>query len=278
MAQEEQRQTERLQLSIPIRVVGFSATTGEFTEDTYTVVVNGRGARIRLKQKVVADDEVRIINLANYSEADFRVVGPTSLPGADPAEWGVECTEGERNIWGIEFPPPLAPEVSAAVLECRACRTKVLWPLRLMQVEVLDSTGEVSGSCDQCRNTTYWTYAEVSHRPREFSESEPVMPTQEVRTTETGEKRERRADKRLAMKLPILIRCPSGQEEVSKTENVSKRGVAVSLAADLSVGDHIGIICPYTPEGEKIWQTGEVRRHEPCPTGGKRLNGIRYVR
>ena len=216
--------------------------------------------------------------MSNYSEADFRVVGLTSLPDAEPAEWGVECLERERNIWGIEFPPPLTPEEAAAILECRACRAKKLWPLTLMQVEVLDSAGQIPGFCEQCRNTTYWTYADTSRRPREFSASEPVLPTREERPKKPPEKSEKRVDKRLAMKLPILVRCEWGEEEVTKTEDLSKRGIAVNLAVNLNLGDRVEIICPYSEGGEKIWQTGEVRRRQAYPTCGKRLYGIRYVR
>jgi hypothetical protein len=260
-------------------VLGFSEAIGEFTEDTFTAVVNRGGARIRLKQKVIADDEVRIINLQNHSEADFRVVGPTNKPEADATEWGVECTESERNIWGIEFPPPLGPEESGALLECRACKRKELWALRLMQVEVLDSTGEITGYCDLCRNTTFWTYAEVSRRPREFSASGPVMPTRGAPPkVEEDEKKEKRTTKRLSMHMPILVLYQWGEEEVSRTENVSKRGVAVRLAANLPLGTQLDIICPYSPEEGRIWQKGEVRRRDAVPTAGKRSYGIRYVR
>ncbi len=276
MAQDEQRRTERVQLRIPIRVVGFSEATGEFTEDTHTFVVNRAGARIALRHAVVPDDEVRIINLENYSEADFRVVGAMSPPGAEVAEWGVECTESGRNIWGIEFPAPLPSEEAAALLECRACRNQGLWPITLMDVEVLGSTGMVTRSCDKCLKTTYWTYAEVTRRPREFTPSDPVAPP--VREVKVKEKAEKRTDKRLAMKLPILVRRQTGEEELSKTENLSKRGVAVGLAMELAPGEAVDIVCPYSRGGEKIWQKAEVRRRGALPVGGKHSYGIRYTR
>lgn len=277
MAQEEQRRTERIQLRIPIRVVAFSDVTGEFSEDTHTLVVNRTGARIALNQKVIADDVVRIINLENYREADFRIVGPLNVPDAQVAEWGVECVEMDRNIWGIDFPPPLASEAeAAALLECRACHNQGLWPVTLIEVEVLDSSGIITRSCEPCGKITYWTYADATRRPREFSPSDPLAPPKHE--VKVKEKVEKRADKRLAMKLPILVRNQKGEEEIARTENVSKRGVAVCLAIDIAAGETAEIVCPYTRGGEKIWQRAEVRQRGAVPFAGKRFYGFRYVR
>lgn len=278
MDQPEQRRTERLLLTIPIRVIGFDAETGEFSEDTHTLVVNRAGARIALTHRVVAEDTIRIINLENYNEADFRVVGPTRLAGTEVAEWGVECAEPGRNVWGIELPPPLAAEGSeaGALLECRVCHTQGLWPVTLMDVEVLDSTGIVQRLCDQCGKPTYWTYADVTRRPREFPPSELAAPA--PRVVKVKKATEKRTDKRLGMKLPILVRNQKGEEEKTKTENVSKGGFAVSLAMELTEGDVVTVVCPYTPGGQDIEQKAEVRRRAKFPFGGMRLYGFRYVR
>ncbi len=97
MDQLEQRRTERLTLSVPIRVIGTDPAGEPFTEDTYTLVLNQAGARIALQHRVTPEDSIRIINLENYNEADFRVVGATRLSGTEAAEWGVECAEAGRN-------------------------------------------------------------------------------------------------------------------------------------------------------------------------------------
>src|ERR1700730_14685471 len=122
MSQPERRDTERLRLTIPIRVLSLDTARGEFSEDTYTVLVNRTGARIGLKHQVLQGDTLRIINLENYAEADFRVVGPTQLAEGTATEWGIECLDLKRNIWGVEFSPPLPSGSSeaGALLQCRA--------------------------------------------------------------------------------------------------------------------------------------------------------------
>ena len=278
MSQSEQRESERLLVSIPIRVIGFDKVTGEFSEDTRTIVVSRAGARLALKHQVTPEDIIRIINLENYNEADFRVVGPTHGTGAELAEWGVECTEPGRNIWGIDLPSLLSAESrqAAALLECRACHKQGLWPLTLMEVEVLDSTGVIQRGCDQDKKPTYWTYADVSRRPRQFTASEPVAP--EPREDEARKKAEKRATKRLGMKLPILIRTKEGTEETAKTENISKHGFGVSLVLDLALGEIVNVICPYTPASQNIEQRAEVRQRPLMAFGGMRVYGFRYIR
>jgi PilZ domain-containing protein len=277
MDQPEQRRTERLLLAIPIRVMGTDLTGEAFTEDTKTLVINQAGARIALEHRLAADDSIRIVNLENYSEADFRIVGPTRLGESNAAEWGVECSEPGRNIWGIELPPPLSREGAdaGALLECRACESQGFWPVTLMEVEVLNTTGLINRACTKCKKITYWTYVDVGRRPRPFSPNEPVAPP--PRDAEVKKKQEKRREKRMAMKLPVLVREAGGEEETSKSENVSKGGLAVSLALDLKVGDQIQVICPYTGS-QDIPQKGEVRQRAKFDFGGKRMYGIRYVK
>ncbi len=278
MSQAEQRGTERLTLSIPIRVIGVDESGEQFSEDTSTTVLNRAGARVALKHRVLPDDIVRIINLETYSEADFRVVGPTQSPGGDGAiELGVECAEKGHDIWGITLPPPLAAsEEAGALLECRGCKQQAFWALTLMEIEVLDSTGQVLRQCSTCGKGTYWVYAETIRRPREFTSSDATAPP--PRGDVAMKNVEKRTDRRIAMKMPISVRVEGGETEISKTENVSKHGFAVSLGIELQVGDTVYVVCPYTPGGQDIEQKAEVRRRHPYIFGGQRLYGFRYVR
>jgi hypothetical protein len=273
----EMRRSERLSLSIPIRVIGIDLAGTQFSEDTRTSVISRGGARVPLSHAVKAGDTLRIINMENYSEADFRVAGPTSLASESP-EFGVECVQPGRNIWGIELPAAIDPEAAAAgaLLECRGCQQQALWVVSLMEAEVLDSTGQVARPCDRCSKITYWTYAETIRRPRVFSPSEPTAP--QPRLDEALKKVEKRGEKRLGMKMPIHIRRSQGEIEITKTENMSKHGFAASLRMELNVGDMVSIVCPYSAGSAEIEQKAEVRRRALYDFGGQRLYGFRYVR
>lgn len=82
---DEKRNTERILLTIPIRVTAFGGSAGGFSEETYTVEINRAGARIALGHRVETGDTLRIVNLENGREADFRVVGPSRVEEGGPA-------------------------------------------------------------------------------------------------------------------------------------------------------------------------------------------------
>lgn len=272
--QVEQRRSERLRLGIPIRVMGVNLGRREFCEDTRTVVVNGAGARIKITNEVAPNSTLRIINLENYKEADFRVVGPTLLEGSEVAEWGVEYIERHHNIWDIDFPKPISSEEAAgALLECRACHKQALRSVTIMELEALNSTGIVALTCDHCRKLTYWICADLDRRPRELPPSDLVAPRVEPRATEGAEKRKA---KRLGMKMPILVRNSRGEEEITKTENISKGGVAVSLSMNLAVGDQVTVVCPYSAQSQNFERKAQVRQRTSIVFNAQRLYGLGY--
>jgi hypothetical protein len=77
--------------------------------------------------------------------------------------------------------------------------------------------------------------------------------------------------------LPILVRNQNNDQEIAKTDNVSKGGLGVCLAMELAVGDKLTVICPYEPAGQSIEQKAEVRWRSAFPFGGTRSYGLAYV-
>jgi PilZ domain len=271
------RRTERLMLEIPIRVLCFGGSTDDFTEETHTIFVNRDGALIALKHPVATDETLRIINLENLREADFRVVGSARLEHGDVTEWGVECLDKQRTLWEIDFPPPLdtGSEKAGALVECQVCKKQVLRVLTLTEVNVLDSVGRLEQLCDACGELTSWAYADATRRPKVVPGSEEaVAPQQPVKW---DGKKDRRLHRRVALKLPVLVRNVKDQRELGKTEDVSKGGFSMILGMMLSVGDGVAAVCPYTESGQNIEQKAEVRRRVMLYAGEKWLYGFRYI-
>ena len=279
MSGAERRGTERLLVTIPIRVIAFGAHGSGFTEDSYTVEVNRAGARIALKHRVGADDALRIVNLQNYTEADFRVVGATRLAAEGASEWGVECLDEGRNIWGIDFPPPLPDQDSqaGALLKCQGCGKQALSVLTMMEVTILDSTGVLQKPCDVCAQHSPWAYASMpGGGPADPPPSQPAPSPPPAAKRDEGI--ERRVHRRVALKLSVLVRNHQGQEHVVKTENISKGGLAVCLPMMLDVGEIVTVVCPYMAGGQNLEQKAEVRRRADFLAGEKWLYGMKYLR
>lgn len=247
---KENRRSERIRLRVPIRVIGFDEARGRFVEDTHTIVVSSTGSLIAMQHRVFPADTIRVINLANLEEADFRVVGPSIVKGTEVAEWGIECPEKSRNIWGINFPPPLAGDDAGALLECRACHREEFWPATLLEVEVLERTGMIALDCEMCRKPTYWAYAEMDRRPADFALADAVAPP--PRVVPIREKAERRKNKRVLLMLPIRVESSRGHSEILRTENMSKAGMAVCMQMEIEAGEIVKGMCPYAENGTNI--------------------------
>ena len=266
------RRSDRILLAIPIVVAGFDATGAEFSEQTYTLVVNRDGARLALKQPAAEQDIIHIINLDNMREADFRLVGRMGSLTAEVSEWGVECLSEDLNIWGIEFAARAAAEDYSihALLECRACGNRFFWPVSLVELDVLRSSGIIQNHCEPCGQPTYWMFADASRRVREFAATEPVTPPPHAPP-------ERRAGRRWVLKLPVLVKSSKGVEEVAQTENASAFDLAVYLDLNLTLGEIVTVICPYLSGGTNPERRAELRRRVPASPGPKALYAFRYL-
>ena len=277
MIPTERRGTERLLLSVPIRVILSGATDGCSTEDTHAIEINQAGVRIPLKRRVDPGAMLRIVNLRNQSEAEFRVLGPNRLDRGHFVEWGAVGLEQNRNIWGIEFSPPITSVDSqaGALLRCGECASERLTILNLADLEALDATGTIQRSCAPCVRVSSWAYADEPRHPQQVPSSEIIeIPAASNNGEASGEKR---SNKRLALKLPILVETDKGRREIRRTENVSKDGIAVRLGILLAVGENVKVACPYTGGGDRPEQKIEVRRRTIFKAGERWLYGLRFI-
>jgi hypothetical protein len=274
MSTSSARNTERLLLAIPVRVLGLKCQQGEFIEDTRTAVVNDRGARIALKRPVFPNDTLRIINLNNYRRSDFRVVAAAGTSDQGVAEWGVECLAPSENIWGIDFAPPLQGK-SGALLQCSECHKEGFSPLTEAELISLTNRNFIERSCGQCARTTRWQYSSIHHPSREHEFGVGVASPQ--RPAAAAEPANRRSDDRRGAKIPVQLRNAAGDDELSSTENLSPGGLAVSLAMDLRVGDTVEVIHSNPAASELTTRTATVRRRSAYPLGGRRLYGLQFA-
>jgi hypothetical protein len=278
-AMDEKRDTERILLKFPIRVSAFGGSAGDFSEETHTVEINRAGARIALKHRVTPGDTIRIVNLKNLRESDFRVVGPSRLEADGVDDWGVECLEVDRDLWEIKFSPPLDAHTApaGALLKCEDCGAESFCSLRDWELEILNS-GALQRFCQACGAPTNWQYADVSLRVVPVNPPEaPAAPKPESAPPPLAPVVEKRAHKRLALKLSILVRDQKGGQEVSKTDTLSKGGLAVRLGLKLEIGDVVTVCCPYTEGGQNLEQKAEVRSRLTFFAGERWIYGLCYI-
>jgi hypothetical protein len=218
------------------------------------------------------------VNLENYSEADFKILGPRKLSLTGISEWVVECVDSKRNIWGLPVAKEaLNDEEGGPFLECRACGTPREFFVTQLDASVLEATGMVVRDCERCGKPTYWTFEDPARRPAAYPPFADVAPP--PRDVSVHNLINTRKHRRLPLKMSILIRLKNGANEISCTENISVGGFAAILGLDLKIGDRAAAICLYMADGTNIEQQVECRWCKPVTPGAtKRVYGFRFLR
>ncbi len=274
----EHRRSERLLITVPIRVEGMDKNGEKFTEETRTIVVNRQGARIYLKRPVSAGSSLQISTHSGNRNARFRVVGPTQPPSGEGGEWGVECMDQNTNIWGIGFPPPSSVEgICTALLECRRCHGVKLSHLSMVEHDVLGTSGLLVKDCEVCGRLTSWGYKEPSV-PLSTDDTPEVVAETSAVPSESPKAPPKRSHNRVALQLPIRLRSFSGVEEFIRTENVSRGGVCFITERNYEIGEVILVTCPYEKSGQNIEVRGQVVRRREMAGTGRKIYGVSYER
>jgi c-di-GMP-binding flagellar brake protein YcgR len=273
----QRRRSERILLTVPIRVEGMDRNGEKFSEETHTIMIGREGARISLKHAVAPGATVQITTRLGHHSARFRIVGPTHPPSTEEAEWGVECLRANCDLWGIRFPAPSSAEgICTALIECRRCHAVVLSPLTLVEHEVLGTSGLLVKPCEDCGRATAWSYRDLEIAPP-GDESAAAAP----RAGNSLEHRagpSRRLHRRVALQLPIRVRSFYGTEEFTRTENVSRGGMCFISGHKYEVGEVILVTCPFEEGGQNIEVRGQVVRRQEMAGGARRIYGVSYER
>lgn len=275
LAEADRRRSERLLLTIPIRVEGVDVKGQPFSENTRTLVINRQGARIQLKRPVAHGATLKITTLIGNRQAKFRLVGPTQPVSAEGGEWGVECLDEKSNLWGIGFPPSLrGQEQALALLECRQCHSVNLTPLSLIEHDVLTSSGLLTKECATCRKLTNWAITEKAlGMPVPGQEAEPSISGVITGPPPAAIQRQH---SRVGLKLPIRVRNFSGTEELTRSENISKGGLCFISDNRYEPGEVLLVTCPFERGGHNIEVRSNVVRRLEMQGTIRFIYGIRY--
>lgn len=105
MVTKERRRSTRVSLSIPLQVKWTNPEGKMREEQTLTEVLNGAGARIRLKSPVHLGLEMEIVNLDNQESALARVVWASEHSPQDGQRVGIEFLTPRAAFWGTRYSP-----------------------------------------------------------------------------------------------------------------------------------------------------------------------------
>ena len=99
-----QRRSQRILLSVPLRVSGKRVNGTAFVEHTKTLIVSAHGALLQLQEPVLQGQPLTLRNVVTGEETVCKVVDLN--PGASElAEIGVEFAQPNPRFWRVSFPP-----------------------------------------------------------------------------------------------------------------------------------------------------------------------------
>lgn len=260
------RRSDRILVPLPIRVTGTDASGQPFDEEAVTVNCNQHGACISLTRSLAPEQRLRIRNLQNGIEDEFRVVGALQPVFGERREWGVEALNPESNIWGVVFTPPPEGIQPKALICCAACGNAVLSPVSSIEYDVLLFTGIISRHCDRCGQTTRWQPCQ-----HQTTGELAVPPSQPVSV-----KQERRNHRRLKLAMLLRVRDSRGETETVQTEDVAKGGVCFSSKREYSVGSEIRCTLPFADKSTPTETGGRIVWCRRISKGF--LHGVRFVK
>jgi hypothetical protein len=99
-----QRRSQRILLSVALRVSGKRVNGTAFVEHTNTLIVNAHGALLQLREAVHAGQPLNLRNVATGDEEHCTVMDVSAgINGMQ--EVGVEFAGPNPGFWRVSFPP-----------------------------------------------------------------------------------------------------------------------------------------------------------------------------
>ncbi len=270
MSTPEKRRSDRLLLTLPLRVEGADARGEAFKVTARTVNVSRHGAQVHIPRHLATGQNVRLHNPLVRHEADFRVVAPISSSTERGGHYGVECLDAQRNIWQIHFPSTEngAPSDARALLDCRICGTVRLAGLTFGELEALRTIGMVAKSCEVCKAETPTRYAQLG----------TGKPGQENWMASLARLTKPRRHRRVFLQLPIGLRDARYRMEVARTENVSRGGFCFTSERDYPAAEHVMVVFPGDSVSRQVEIPAQVVWQQALARSKRSVYGMRCER
>lgn len=99
---EEKRRGVRLNSRVPVTIEGQDAAGAVFREDAFTRIVGSYGCMVVLRQDLLLQQPVRLLNKVTGSAAAGVIVW-RSPARPDGYELGIELKEPPPDFWGLEL-------------------------------------------------------------------------------------------------------------------------------------------------------------------------------
>ena len=270
------RQSDRITLSLPIRVIGTDALGREFRDEARTILVTRHGARILLARDLDPMSEVTIRYARLNREGRALIVGKAG-ESRDGHQYGVRILDPDVNLWGIHFPAASEAEsaVGRVLLECTSCHAQEVACLDGLALGVFQANRTISRPCKCSPAMTAWS--EVSS----VGTLEPgvaIAPAVGPKLVSTARIRNLREGLEQSWKIHACVRSTTYGEDIVLTDNPTRSGVRYMSEIKYEEGDKVEIAIPYQQGEGNIFIPAQVKWTMWDPEESISLCDVIYLR
>jgi hypothetical protein len=276
---KNQRESDRVFLSLHIRVTGVAEHGKDMWEEGRTVDVSRRGAAIMVDLELYAGQNIKIQRVGVGKVAMARVVG--RIVGRSEAHvFGVALLDPVPNLWDIAFPdaPDLEKAVLRALLRCIACGRLEVTYLSEFETDLFLRHHCISRMCTSCGGWTIWT------RPFGHTSTDPHIPVeldnelQGLQQHLASGKQNLRSHDRIRVEAVGCVRHSTLGNEVVLVRDLARGGLSFYSANYYPEGSCMEMAVPYASRAPNIYSRAKIVSSRKGAEKGLIEYGVAYLR
>ena len=271
------RQSERVFLTLPIRISGVGEYGKEFLEEGHTVDVSREGATIIVDRELRLGQNIKIQRIGVTKEAKARVVGQIVGKTAGLV-YGITLVDPTVNLWDISFPAVCEADkaVLRALLSCIACGQIEVSYLNEFEADLFLYHRSIARICGRCGGWTTWTqpHAQVAtpHSPVETD----IQRQRLCHVLAPGTRNQRSHD-RIRVDAIGSVRHPTLGTEVVLVGNLARGGLSFYSSSTYAEGSSIEMAIPYTSRAPNIYVPARIVNSRKGEDTGFIEYGVSYI-
>jgi hypothetical protein len=279
MEPQASRRSDRVSLTLQLKVSGKDGEGKEFSDASSTLLINQHGAVILLARDLPAEHRIHIQRQSpqeSHRRADARVVGQFGMQNGDFV-YGVELLDPQIDLWGVEFPSIAQSNEAVArmLLECSHCRRREVVYLNEMELRAFESNRGIARLCRTCGIPSIWVQA-PHEDPKKVARSSRRRDGDAGADSGDGHEKRERQRVRLKTRLTACVRQAGSDDELAVCEDISPVGVCFRSKRRYEADAAIEVAVPYSPDSGNIFLPARVVYSEEIPKAGLFRHGTEY--
>jgi hypothetical protein len=249
---KNQRRSERVFLTLPIRVSGVGKQGKDFSVGGRTVDVSQHGATVMVHRELFVGQSIKVERIGHAKEGMAKVVSHKASR-SEGHLFGIALTDERVDLWDIVFPSAAQVEkpVLRTLLRCISCGRLEVSYLNEFESALFLAHLSVARQCGQCGGWTTWT--------RPYGSVAGFEDVAESGLQDSGAQNpHHRSYERLQTATVGCIRNPALGNEVVLVSNLARGGLSFCSASSYSEGEHVEIAIPYTSKTPNIYLPARI--------------------